>query len=400
MQEVTNKEVGTDNSPSEEPAAPASKQKQPANRKKLGLIALAVIIVVGAAIAILVATRHKSAAPTARTFHIGLLAPSGDTLSTGIAMKQGMEVAQAKYKSDNFKIDVVQKDTNCDADSAKKAMQELADRHDIVAVIGEACSGATLAAAPIANKYQIPLVSPASTSPDLTTAGDYVFRTIPSDALTGKFTANLLYNTRHIKRLAIVYSNEDYGIGLSAAVKQNFEALGGTVVAYETYEDGSTDVAKQTQAMKAANPDAIYMAPSAFTSPVAILQQMKALSFSVPVYGSEVLGDQNFIKDAADLAEGITVVTVSQGNADFAAQHRAMFQEDPELYGAQSNDAYIAIFKAVQAGATTGPAIKDKIAHESFAGASGQITFDKNGDVPANYVVYQVQDGKLRAPSS
>ena len=56
-------------------------------------------------------------------------------------------------------------------------------------ILGGICSGETLAAAPITEAAKVILLSPSATSPDITNAGDYVFRTIPSDANAGRISA-------------------------------------------------------------------------------------------------------------------------------------------------------------------------------------------------------------------
>ena len=43
-------------------------------------------------------------------------------------------------------------------------------------IIGGVCSGETLGAAPITEAGKVILISPSATSPDITKAGDFVFR--------------------------------------------------------------------------------------------------------------------------------------------------------------------------------------------------------------------------------
>jgi branched-chain amino acid transport system substrate-binding protein len=293
----------------------------------------------------------------------------------------------------NTTIQIVEKVTNCEAEDAAKAMREFA-AEGVVAVVGEYCSGATLGAAPIANDSHIPLVSASSTSADITGAGDYVFRTIPSDALTGPFTAKAM-RAQNLKRLAIIYeAGDDYTEGLRDTVKENFVKAGGQVVAVESHPARASDVSLQMQRIKAANADVLYIA-SGTDTPVSILTKKKELNLNIPVYSSETLQDSTFINDAGAVANGLNVVTVNVGSQAFVEKHKAAYTLDPDVYTAQSYDAFMSIALAIKSGATTGAAIKDALYKVDFTGASGRIKFDSNGDVAGDHVIYQIQDRKL-----
>jgi len=82
-----------------------------------------------------------------------------------------------------------------------------------VAVVGELCSAATVAAAGVSAGNKLPLISPAATSPALSGA-DFFFRTVPSDRFQGQAAANLLYK-RGYRNVAVVYEDAAYGYGLA-----------------------------------------------------------------------------------------------------------------------------------------------------------------------------------------
>ncbi len=96
------------------------------------------------------------------------------------------------------------------------------------------CSSATLAALPVATTNKAVLISPASTSPDLSGSSKYFFRTVPSDVLQGKEGANLVDNLGY-KKLAVLYVNDDYGIGFKNVLSKEFK---GEFVGSETFEKG------------------------------------------------------------------------------------------------------------------------------------------------------------------
>lgn len=365
--------------------------------KKKWMIPVAIaggIVVVAGLVTTFVLMNRKPVPVENNIIKVGFMATGDTEISGGIAMRRGIEMAKKDLQTPNVTVQVVEKETNCDEKSAVKAMHEFA-AEGVAAVIGENCSDATLAAAPIANDNKIPLVSPSSTSPEITDAGDYIFRTIPSDALTGVFTANI-FNDKHYKRVAIIYADGDaYTVGLRDSVKENVEKKGGTVVASESFAPKATEVSAQMQRINAAKPDVLYIAAGP-DAPVSIFSDMKQLGLNIPIYGSESLQDQSFIDDAGALADGLNIVTVNEGNEQFVEKYRAAYNADPEVYTAQSYDAYAAIVKAINSGAKTGEHIKNALYKVDFEGVSGHIKFDTHGDVTTDHFVYVVKDRKVR----
>lgn len=369
--------------------------------KKKWIIAIAIagglIIIAGAVVAFALLNR-KTADTEHQTIKIGFMGTRESEISGGIAMRRGIELAKKDLQTPNVTVEIVEKETKCDAESATKAMREFV-AESAAAVIGEVCSDGTLAAAPIANDNKIPLISPSATSPQVTGAGDYIFRTIPSDALTGVFTAKV-FNTKNYTRVAIMYADKDvYASGLRDSVKENVEKKGGTVVATEFFAPKATEVGAQMKRIKAANPDVLYIATGP-EAPVSIFSDVKQLGLNIPVYGSESLQAQTFIDDAGDLANDLNIVTVNQGNEQFVEKYRATYGTDPEIYAAQAYDAYVAIARSINTGAKTGAQIKSALYGIEFEGVSGHIKFDKNGDVTTEHFIYVVKDRKVRPAES
>jgi branched-chain amino acid transport system substrate-binding protein len=364
----------------------------------IGLAVLAVAVVGGGAWWYMQA--HAKPVVVERTVKIGVFEPLAGDLSTfGMALKQGVDLAHKRLSSPGLHVELVTVDTACDKDKAIQAVKDLAAQ-GVVAIIGADCSGPMLAAAPTANELHVPMVSSSATNPKVTDAGDYIFRVIPSDAFAAEFTANLMYK-RGLRKLAIIHGNEDYGNGLNTALSDAFKKAGGTVVASEAGNNGDPNVATQMQRIKAAGPDALYIAFNESTVvPVAILLKLKELGMTTPVFSSETLKDPVFLKDAAERAEGLNVIAVSDGTPSFVELHQAAYKKDPDIYTAQSYDAYEAIFRALETGASTGTQVKDALYKVDFTGASGHVKFDANGDVPPNYTAYKVVSGKFVAQSN
>jgi branched-chain amino acid transport system substrate-binding protein len=324
---------------------------------------------------------------------IGFMGPlSGNEASYGESIKRGVDLAVKEMGLTN--VEVIYEDSQCKPNEAVNAINKLINIDKVVAIIGEVCSGATLAAAPIAESNKVVMISPASTAPKITEAGDYIFRVVPSDALQGAFGAKLLKDKGY-KKLAILYGNEEYGVGFEKVLRENFEKLGGKVVASESFERGTTDLRTQITKIKASKPDALYIISNAPESSVAALRQLKELKVQATIFGSEGLKSDDIIKNAKEAAEGLIVSSVTAGNDEFIKKHIAEYNKEPGPFAAFGYDAFKAIALAIENGAKTSEDIKNALYQLKFDGATGVIDFDDNGDVGGNYDVFIVKNGKF-----
>lgn len=130
----------------------------------------------------------------------------------------------------------------------------------IDALIGAASSGSTLSVLDQVTNAGVLMISPANTSPELTTAPDHglYWRTAPSDVLQGAFLGSLVLQDGYTK-VAIMSLQDSYGDGLNANVTKAITEGGGEVVANVVYDPKATDFAADVAKIKAAGPEAIVL---------------------------------------------------------------------------------------------------------------------------------------------
>ena len=357
----------------------------------MGLIISAIVL----SLSSLTGCQKSSEVDEKKVVKVGFMGPlSGDAASYGLSIKKGVDMAKKELNVEG--INLIYEDSRCEGKEAVTAINKLISVDGVSVIIGEVCSGATLASAPIANQNNVVLISAASTSPKISEAGDYIYRTVPSDALQGNFSANLVYRKGH-RKLAILYSNEEYGLGFSNVLRDSFKKAQGRVVATETFERGSTDLRTQLTKIKSAEPDTIFLISNSPDAAVAILRQIKELKIDVTVYGSEGVKNDAIIKGAGEAAEGLVVTSVSSGTTAFTGNHKDAYGEGPGPFAAQGFDAFKAVALAIENGASSGKEIMEKLRSIAFDGASGHIKFDENGDISGNYDIYIVKDGVFEA---
>src|SRR3989344_5643530 len=133
---------------------------------------------------------------TQGSYKIGVMAPlTGDGAAYGLPIQKAIKIAidevNAKGGVNGVKLEPIYEDSKCNPKDGNAAAQKLVNVDKVKVIIGGACSGETLGAAPITGASKVVLLSPSATSPDITTkGGDYTFRVAPSDAYAGIVAAN------------------------------------------------------------------------------------------------------------------------------------------------------------------------------------------------------------------
>ena len=186
-----------------------------------------------------------------------------ETLAPPIAESAEMALAEANDAGGILggqTLEPVRGDSTCgDTAAATAAAERLVTSDGVMAIMGAACSGASGAVlANVAVPNGIVMISPASTSPGLSTAedNDLFFRTAPSDARQGQVLADIL-DDRGVGEVAVTYTNNDYGKGLSDSFVAAFEGAGGSVTINAPHDDGKGDYSAEVGALASAGGDVL-----------------------------------------------------------------------------------------------------------------------------------------------
>ncbi len=370
----------------------------------LGIIGVFVVVLL---IVLAVLPGEKASAKATKTAQrstepitIGFIGPlTGDAASIGQMAQQSVGLAVEEVNREGGingrPLRVIYEDGLCNANAATNAAQKLVNLDKVPIIIGGLCSSETLAAAPIAEGKTV-LLSPCSSNPDITNAGDYVFRAYPSDSFQGKFVAEYAFeNFGH--KAAILYCNSDACVGLKDVFNQRFQELGGEVVAVEPFEQTSRDLRTQLLKVKSANPDVVYM-PSYTEATIVGLKQAKELGMNMPFLGADTWDDAKIYEGAGNAAEGIRfVVPKVVLPADFKEKMVVKTgKTDTPVCVPQAYDNVKLIANAMRKVGPDAAKVKAELYKvQDYQGVSGTISFDGNGDLKeATYVVKEVQDGK------
>ncbi len=329
---------------------------------------------------------------TKKTF-IGIIRPvSGDYANLGEIVQRGINMS---FESANIKdIEFVTIDSKCEKERATEAATTLIEEYNVVAIIGDICSEATFAAAQVAQEYGVVLISPAATTPALSKLQPYTYRTIPSDTQQGAWVATLVYE-RGFRKVGFIVDNTQSSNDFVEGFTNKFTQFGGKVVTQQTYESNQTSFNEEVAAVFSYRPDIAYIISSTPKTSIAIVSEFHRQGPNLPLYGSGAFRDQEFLNETGAKAESLVNVSVSLGVLNFAQNYLETYEELPGLLAAQGYDAFVALALTFINGAKTNEDIANLLPQVKFDGASGYVEFNKNGDVPGNYTIFEVIDGKF-----
>jgi len=253
-------------------------------------------------------------------------------------------------------IEVVRADSTCiDAAAATSAAERLITSDRVAGIMGADCSGVTTA---IANNVAIPngvtMVSPSATSPALTDIDDngYFFRTAPSDARGGEILAQVVIE-RGVSKVAVTYTNNDYGKGLADSFSSAFTALGGTVTMDASHEDGKGDYSAEVAALSASGANELVVIGYLDQGGRGIIQSsIDSGAFSTFVLSDGMIGQSLIDNVDGDLSGSFGTIagSDSEGAAIFktVASSNGIPGDGP--YEPESYDAAALMILAMQAG--------------------------------------------------
>jgi branched-chain amino acid transport system substrate-binding protein len=389
----------SDDNPADQPSPAGTGATPPNSKKKLVagvVIALAILLGAGifASYALTQsATKSDKSAANSKVKVAVMMAFSGGSSSMGYGAIKGVNLAKKQLDADS--LEIIQEDSKCDAKAAKASIKRLIEQK-VQVIIGEGCSSATVAALPEANNAKILMISPSASSPTLTIPNDYFFRVIPPDTFQGSFMAQAIYD-KGIRNVAVFYTNEPYGTGMNTVFREKFEALGGKVVATANAEPDVIDLKTQINELKAAKPQALFVAPNSVVTATAVLKVAKENGLNVPFFGADIMYDNTIITNAGAASEGLTISSFPTGTKAFKQSLVNEYQKTEQLYAApQAYDIIDALQRAVKKGATTGEQIKNVLPDITFNGVSGNIKFDANGEISDKnykYDLFEVKEG-------
>jgi branched-chain amino acid transport system substrate-binding protein len=310
-----------------------------------------------------------------------------------------------------FEIETFVEDDRCSGDDATTVANRIVSDPQVVAVVGHICSGATIAASNVYEEARIPMMSPSATAVEVTARGLTVInRAAPLDSVQGVYNANFIYKILGARKLAALHDNDTYGLGIARAVADEFERLGGEVVAFEGINVDDQDYRPVLTPLVALAPEVIFFGGYEQQAVLLIPQRNDVGLGDVIFFGPDGIKGEATIRGAGEAAEGVYASFPPELEfEEFDAKYEELFGVKPSDLGpfhyhaADSADMIFAAIDAVAEIDGEGNLVIDREAliealrsTENFEGRTGTLTCAENGDCGATvFVIYVVEDGEF-----
>lgn len=362
---------------------------------------------------------------------VGALIPlTGGLQAYGEGSLNGMRLAVKEVNEAGGvlggELELVVGDTQTRAQPAIDAAKRLVSVDGVVGILGALSSGNTIpVATSVAAVDQVPQISNASTAPAITTLedNDFLFRTAPSDAYQGVVLADLV-SSAGIDSVAVLYINNDYGVGLAESFAANYS---GTITGQAAFEPNKASYRGELQGL-AGDAQALVLIAYPDDGGLLIVRQSLEEGFFDRFVFSDGLKTTQLVDDiGADYMNGMFGTAAanveSEASAAFAEAYEAEYGELPPLpYIDSGYDAAMIMALAIEkAGVAEGPAVRDALREVTnapgepvgpgefakakeliaagtdidYQGAAGNHEFDENGDITGTFEHWAVDDGAI-----
>ena len=323
---------------------------------------------------------------------VGVSIPlSGDASVYGDDIKRVLTFANSQVFANRYEF--VFEDDKCTGKDGVTVAHKLVSVDKVKYVLGFACSGTLLAAAPIYERGQVLAIGTMTTSPDISKAGQYIFRTVPSDELAAKVLGEFIAKSN--KHLAVISEESDYCESLLKQLEQN-KAL---KVSVEHYKSGESDFRSLILRLKSKQPDALMLNPQTDGPLITMVKQIRSLNWNIPLFGAYYPSSTNFLKGVGAQAEGITFVDPPTLKDLLVSDKVSLYDRFLGLGGPLRGIDYVFVLTynalaALDGALHSGKNPKEALNSLTFDGLSGPFSFDKDGDIVGiQHVIKRITQG-------
>jgi branched-chain amino acid transport system substrate-binding protein len=335
-----------------------------------------------------------------------VISETGAAAAYGESVRKGIDLAQEEIDTagglrGGGSVTVVYRDDATSPSRGREVVEELIDRERVAIIIGAVSSTVSLAIAPLCEERKVILLSPSASAPQLSTAGEHVYRIYPSDVGEGTSMARFAKDLG-LERLVVFAHDSDYGRGLSNVFREQYEGKYRQVVETVLFREGDASgfpaAVARVRSLKA---DGIYVV--AYQQDVArLLEALRRAEVSTIVMASSAVTGA-IVRLAGDAAENLVFPQMTfdldspePAVAAFVRAYRGRYGQDPDIYAAHGYDALKILVHAIDLSPSARPEDLITVLNgvHDYAGAAGTTTFDRNGDVLRHPRILLIRGGR------
>ncbi|WP_239121365.1 MULTISPECIES: ABC transporter substrate-binding protein [Spirulina sp. CCY15215] len=324
----------------------------------------------------------------AQSYTLAVSVPIGGNIDAAKEMLRGVAQAQQSVNDlggiNGIPLKILIADDDNSPEIAREIAGEFANNRDILGVVGHFGSDTTQAAAQVYQEKGLPMISPTSTSVELSGVGDYIFRSVPSDRFTGSAIARYQLDTLQKQKAAIFYNPQsNYSQSLKEVVNTDLLSQGGEVVA-EFDLTGNFNANNAVTEAKNKGAEVLILLSNSETLDAA-LQVVRVNGRSLPLLAGDSAYTAKTLQIGGQNAEGMVLAIpwhiLAAPNTPFAKMAGQLWGGEVNWRTAMSYDALQAFIAALNQNPTR-QGVQQALSDRNFLGegASQKIRFLPSGD--------------------
>lgn len=344
---------------------------------------------------------------------IGFFAPiTGPAAADGASAKNAVELGLKEVNDaggiKGKKINLIIYDDRLNPQEAVAIANKLIERDKVTGVVSGSYSGPTRVTAPIFQKAGIPMVAGYAVHPDVTwdpkekKPNDFCFRNGFLGEIEGAAAAEFAVKNLKAQKVSLIFMDNDFGRAISSGFAERAEKLGAKVLTKQMYKfPGEKDFRPYLTRIKEGNPDLIFAA-GYYNEAASIVRQAKELGITSKIMGEEGFDSPKFLEIAGPAAEGVVIATNLDRDdprplvQNFLRNYRKAYNEDADMVGASSYDAFMILVNAIQKAGMDAKAIQKALLEaKDYNGLTGKISRFVQGEVVKPVQIQVVKGGKF-----
>jgi branched-chain amino acid transport system substrate-binding protein len=345
-------------------------------------------------------------------FGFGFAAPlTGDNAQFGTMQKRGVQLAIEEINAagglKGKQVTGFFEDDAANPREAGTVAQKLASNSNVYAVLGHFNSSCSLAGKPKYAEGEVLQLTPASTNVRVCKGSPWTFRNIYDDAFQGATLARYAKEVLGLKKVAIFFDNDDYGIGLKDSFLKQANAEGLFVVSVQSFGRETSDYRPHLSKFGELKPEAIMIA-GLYSQAALIARQARESGIVVPILAGDGVLSEEYIKLAQEASDNTYISTpfLFELGGEKAQRFRKTFEKKygvaPDAWSALAYDAVYLVAEGVKKAGWNRQGIRDYLAGvttkaRAFPGITGATFFDVEGDCKKPIHMALVKGGKILA---
>lgn len=325
---------------------------------------------------------------------------TGGASAYGLDIQDMITFANEKLANNKYQLDF--QDDKCDPKSAVDVAKYFTELKRPLAVIGYGCSGPMLSAGPILEKASLLTMVIFASSPRISSAGKFIFRSMPNDKDSGEMLANWILKQGK-RKVGVLSAETDYCQEIKEIFSKTLEK-GSVKVSEEDYLTTEVDFKPYLLKLKRAGVDSIFLNGQTEGSVEIMLKNLATLQWRPQIYCAYFPSSRALLAKTAPELEGTEFVDLPNVEDVINEEGKKLYKEYTARFGSPRSvpATFVTVFEGFRAlhlalESKNNP--REFLLKTKFKGIFGEYSFNSQGQITGlSFAMKKIKNGEVVAP--